>query len=627
MDRGFYWRVGLIVGTTLLALWLLVPSFYYFQLPAEDRNNPDKLEAVLPSWAPGAKTKLNLGLDLQGGIHLVLGVDTDAALRAKVGNRADQILQWAKEKGYGGLTAEGKGMKVIVSAANKADLDKAEKPLLDYWQDMHQVSTEGAAGIALAFQDQQVTYDREQAVNQALKIISNRVNAWGVSEPIIAKRGDNSILIQLPGFKDPEKAKELVGQTAMLEFKIADDEGSYFNDLFEAAKKNPPAGARLETETVEGGGTAEYLTMGNVKISREFEQVEGPGGVTLRPAYLKAMGENARQKLEALVEAMAEPKLPEGREVGLECYESKLKKNSCDGFRTYLLKSKVELTGEKISDAFVQQDQSGPASKPYVSLTFDPMGASEFERVTGENVRRRMAIVLDKTVESAPVIQDKIGGGRAQITLGGLRPYEELMEEASVLAMVLKSGALPAPVTVGEERTVGASLGPELVRKGGLAVAVGLSLVLIFIIGYYGVSGAVAAVALLLNAVLNLAALSAFNATLTLPGIAGFVLTLGMAVDANVLINERIREELRSGKTMRAALEAGYGRAFWTIFDSNLTTLIAGFVLLNYGTGPVRGFAVMLIIGILASMFTAIVVTRVIMDWLIVGKGWNKISV
>ncbi|MGC4115680.1 MAG: hypothetical protein QM765_13965 [Myxococcales bacterium] len=219
MDRGFYWRVGFITATALLALWLLVPSFYYFQLPADERNNLEKLESVLPSWAPGAKTKLNLGLDLQGGIHLVLGVDTEQALKQKVSHRADQIGQWAKEKNYSGIETKAVGMKVLVNAANKADLDKFEKPALEYWADMHTVSTDGAPGVAFGFQDQQLKLDRGNAVDQAIKIISNRVNGLGVTEPIIAKRGDNAILVQLPGYKDPAKAKEIIGTTAQLEFK------------------------------------------------------------------------------------------------------------------------------------------------------------------------------------------------------------------------------------------------------------------------------------------------------------------------------------------------------------------------------------------------------------------------
>jgi preprotein translocase subunit SecD len=628
MDRGFYWRVGFIVASALLAIWLLVPSVYYFQLPADERNVPEKLEAVLPNWAPGYKTKLNLGLDLQGGIHLVMGVDTESALKTQLVRRADQIGSWAmKDKGFKDVTAVVEGSKVRVTTADKAEQDKLEKTAIEYWGDMHPVSTEGAPGFALAYQDQVIKKKKEDAVDQALKVISNRVNRWGVTEPIIAKRGDNSILVQLPGFKDPAKAKELLGKTAQLEFKICDDEAPYFSELFDAWKKAPPEGAKLETETGEGGRTTEFLTYKGTRITREFEHVEGPGGVTLNPPYLKAMGDNGRKMLEELVKATPEPKMAADREMGVECMQSKLKKNTCDGYRTYFLKAKTELTGESVSDAHVAQEQGGPTAKPYVALGFNPIGAQEFERVTGDNVRRRMAIVLDQTVSSAPVIQSKIAGGNASITLGGLRSYTDLMEDAADLALVLKAGALPAPVTIGEERTVGASLGPELIRKGGYAVSLGLALVVIFMLLYYKTTGLVANVALVLNAFLNLAAMAALNATLTLPGIAGFVLTLGIAVDANVLINERIREELRHGKTMRAALEAGYGRAFWTIFDSHVTTLIAGLVLLNYGTGPVRGFAVMLIIGIIASLYTSIVVTRAIMDWLVIGRGWHKISV
>ena len=625
MDRVFYWKVGLIVAVTLVAGWLLVPSIYYFKLPPEERNQVEKLEASLPSWAPGSKTRVNLGLDLQGGIHLVLGVDTDTALKAQVSRRGDQIVDYAREKGIKEPRASASGMKLTVAAADEAELSKLRKLVLDDFDDMHQVGSDDGS-FTVAYQDQVVDRLKGDAVDQALKVIANRVDRWGVTEPVIQKRGDDAILVQLPGFKDPARAKDLLGKTAQLEFKIADDEGTYFQELYEKVKKDLPAGVKVETE-LDGTRQREYLLVRGAKVVLDYERVEGQGGAVLSPAYLTARGENGRQALEELV-AVGGVAMPAEREMGMECIPSKLKKNSCEGYRTYLLKSKVELTGDYVVDARALMDQSpGAGGKPYVSLTFNPVGARDFERITGENVRRRMAIVLDQTVNSAPVIQSKIGGGRAQITLGGLKPYQELVQEANDLALVLKAGALPAPVTIGEERTVGATLGPELIRKGGFAVAVGLVLVLIFMAVYYRATGLVADVALALNALLVLAAMSAFNATLTLPGIAGFVLTLGMAVDANVLINERIREELRLGKTPRAALEAGYGRAFWTIFDANVTTLIAGFVLLNYGSGPVRGFAVMLIIGILASMFTSIVVTRAIMDWLMIGRGWNKISV
>jgi preprotein translocase subunit SecD len=297
MDRAFWWRVGLIVGSALLALWLLVPSVFYFQLPADERNNPEKLQSVLPGWAPSPKTKLNLGLDLQGGIHLVLGVDTETAMRTKVSRRGDQIVVYSKEKAFKDISAASDPadpMKVRVNAPDKAELERFRKTVSEYWGDMREVSAAGGEGFVLVFQDQWIKKFREDAVDQALKVISNRVNRWGVSEPIIAKRGDNAILVQLPGEKDPEKAKRLLGTTALLEFKIADDEATYFNELFEAFKKSPPQGGTIETEMGDEGRSHEYLAYRGSKISREYEHVEGPGGVTLNPPYLKAMGDNAR---------------------------------------------------------------------------------------------------------------------------------------------------------------------------------------------------------------------------------------------------------------------------------------------------------------------------------------------
>jgi len=261
-------------------------------------------------------------------------------------------------------------------------------------------------------------------------------------------------------------------------------------------------------------------------------------------------------------------------------------------------------------------DQSpGEGNRPYVQVNFNRTGAELFGKLTRENVKRRMAIVLDDTVDSAPVIQSEIPGGICSIHLGGLKPVNEIREEAKALVIVLKSGALPAPVRILEERSVGASLGPELIRRGSMAALVGLLAVLVFMAFYYRFSGVVADVALVLNGVVVLAIMAAINSTLTLPGIAGFVLTLGMAVDANVLINERIREELRAGKSIGPAIKNGYERVFWTIFDGHVTALVAGFVIRAYGSGPVRGFATTLIIGLLASMFTSIVVTRAIVEW------------
>ncbi|MDR0967147.1 MAG: protein translocase subunit SecD [Myxococcales bacterium] len=623
MDKMFYVKAALIALVTLLAAWLLVPTIYYFKLPADERNQPEKLESVLPAWAPPAKIRLNLGLDLQGGISLGLGVDTDTALRGKTTRRADELKAFAEEKGIEGITTSpdlsGKRHAVVVKAETPAALDQAKKVLLDYYQDMN-LDDSDATSFRVSFDEREIQDARTKAVDQALKVITNRVDRWGVTEPIITKRGKDEIQVQLPGFKDPARAKDLLGKTAQLEFKIADDKGTYFADLFQRLLGAPPEGVKVETES-EAGKTNQVLVLRTSRVSLGMEPTTGG----LSP-YLIAMGEQGADALAELVALSGMP-LPEGREMGIECIPSKYKKNSCEGYRSYLLNAKAELMGDAIVDARALLDQGqGGGGRPYVALNFDANGAHVFERVTGENVGNRMAIVLDGTVNSAPVIQARIGGGRAQITLGSNKNYQELIQEANDLALVLKAGALPAPVTISEERTVGASLGPELIQRGGFAVAFGVLLVVLFVAIYYRVSGVIVNIALLLNALIVLAAMAAFNATLTLPGIAGFVLTLGMAVDSNVLINERIREELRLGKTLRTAIEAGYDRVFWTIFDSNLTTLFAGFVLLSYGSGPVRGFAVMLIVGILASMFTALVVTRLVFEWLVVGRGWKSIS-
>ncbi|MBN2568862.1 MAG: protein translocase subunit SecD, partial [Deltaproteobacteria bacterium] len=285
----------------------------------------------------------------------------------------------------------------------------------------------------------------------------------------------------------------------------------------------------------------------------------------------------------------------------------------------YLLKEKTLLTGESLENAQVRiSDRMG---EPYVSIKFDSQGARDFDRITAQNVKKRLAIVLDSIVHSAPVIQERISGGNAQIT------GTFTMDEARDLAIVLRAGALPAPVKILEQRTVGPSLGQDSIDKGILSIIVGSILVLLFMLFYYRLSGFVADTALILNIILIMGALAAFRATLTLPGIAGIVLTIGMAVDANVLIFERIREELRLGKSPRAAIAGGYSKAFLTIVDANITTLIAALVLFQFGTGPVKGFAVTLSIGIICSMFTAIFVTRIIYDYLIWHRKISLVSI
>jgi len=600
MERSWYWRVALVVAVALYSVYQLVPSWFYFALPPDQRTT-EAYDRSVPRWAPDAKKHLNLGLDLQGGIHLAMGVDVDRAVKAKVARRADELADFLRTKSvaFEGVQPVGDGRRVEVHAPDPGAVEAA---VLDgYGREMFVPGGAPAGTVQFAFRDDVLREFQAKAVEQAEKTIRNRVDKWGVTEPDIKRKANNQIQIQLPGFKDPEKAKELLGRTAQLEFKIADDD----NPALDALRQQLPAcpGARsLQLPLPEAG----CWTTENVSL---------PGGAGRSVTMLVA---NTRPELEKLIKEKANPLLdPQKNLVGIgeETVGQGIERHGY--YRSYLLRAKTELTGDYIADARAAVDQSqqfGRQGRPLVEFTMSAEGARLMEKLTSENVGRRMATVLDDKVETAPYIQSTISA-RGQITLGSGTSPQQQFEEANEIALVLKAGALPAPVTISEERTVGATLGPELVRKGTVAALVGLVLVLLFMVLYYRASGLVADVALVLNGLLVLAIMAAIGSTLTLPGIAGFVLTLGMAVDANVLINERIREEMRGGRTVKQAVQLGYDRVFWTIFDSHVTTLVAAVVLMQYGSGPVRGFAVTLAIGLVASMFTSIVVTRVIMEY------------
>jgi preprotein translocase subunit SecD len=580
MDRSWYWKAGLIVAVTVAAIYALVPSWTYFRLPPDERNEAGVFEQRRPKWAPSKH--LNLGLDLQGGIHLVLGVEVDRAVREKAVRRAEELAANLERQELKGVEVKGDpdtGI-VTVTAPSPDLLSKAKDRITEDYPDMYVRSSSGRS-FQLSMRDEAVKQLKESAVEQAIKVIRSRVDTWGVAEPTIAKRGDSNILVQLPGYSNPEKAKELLGRTAQLEFRIVDDEDTSL--------------AQLRDKLPEG-------------ITLDFER---PGESGISVPYL-------RSKDYAELAKFAAANSPPGKDLALQKVEERGKENH---FRTYLLDKKQRMTGEYIVDAntvFSNAPEDG--GRPYVLLKFSRTGAELFGKLTTANVKKRMAIVLEGMVFSAPVIQEPITGGDCRITLGGYRPLNEVREEAKELSNVLKNGALPASVRILEERSVGASLGPELIRRGSLAAIVGLIAVLLFMAVYYRFSGMVADVALVLNGIVVLAVMALLGSTLTLPGIAGFVLTLGMAVDANVLINERIREELRQGRSIAAAVQTGYDKVFWTIFDGHVTALVAGFVIRAYGSGPVRGFATTLIIGLLASMFTSIVVTRAIVEWF-VGHG------
>ncbi|MCP3098617.1 protein translocase subunit SecD [Myxococcus sp. K15C18031901] len=590
MDRGWWWKFGMIVAVTLGTFWFLIPTYYSLVVMDRDqRNNLALLQERLPAWAPPAKYRLNLGLDLQGGIHMVMRVDTKTALQKRTERRGQQIATYIADKKLGEVTADTdpEKLQLTLTAKDPATMDAIEKDVLATYGDFKQVRRDGAT-LVLAPDESQTNRFREEAVDQAMLVIRRRIDKWGVAEVDVRKLGTDSIQISLPGRSNPEQAKELVGTTAQLEFRMVDDSNpQFFAQMFQS--NPPPAGSNI-TLADEGG----------------FPQLQAP-------------------TREALLD-YTKGKVPENRVVLTECIANPMKKNECTSYRTFLLDKNVPLTGESLAGADASVSQM---NEPEVNIAFDAAGAREFEKLTEAGVGKRMAIVLDDNVHTAPNINEKIAGGRARITMGrmGARSFNEWLGEAQTLALVLKAGALPAPVTVGEIRQVGASLGDELIKKGSLAALMGLGLVVAFMALYYRKAGLIADIALILNGLLILAGLAFFNATLTLPGIAGFVLTLGIAVDANVLINERIREELSHGKSAKAAVDQGYDRAFWTIFDAHVTALIAGFILFFTGTGPVRGFATTLIVGLLASLFTSIVVTRVIMTYFVHGKNAQSVSV
>ncbi len=520
-------RIYLAAALVVVAVLLLVPSFGF--------DFPDAWK----EWLPG--TKIQLGLDLQGGTHLLMEVKLDDAVNTSLSRRGDDLKRELRDdklefQEVSAAADDAFTVKLKSPDERTPFLDLAQKAFPDLVVSSVDVGG-GAPAYSLKFKERDEAQVRSNAMDQALETIRNRIDQLGVRETTVAREGDRDILVQLPGIQDPERAKELIGKTAVLEFKLVDDSHSIAD-----AEKNPPPGDEVLYGPAEAGGRTPYL-------------VEKP----------------------------------------------------------------VLMTGDVVTDARVRP--GGRLEGPYVAVDLDARGAQIFDAATAENVGRRLAIVLDGTVYSAPVIKERIPGGHVQIT------GRFSIDEAHDLAIVLRSGALPAPVEIVEERTVGPSLGRDSIRQGAFSFIVGAAAVLIFMVVYYSGAGVLADVGLSLNILLLICVMAALQATLTLPGIAGIVLTLGMSVDANVLVNERMREELRNGKTTRDAVKLGYQRAWSAIRDSNISTFVAGLILFQFGTGPVKGFAVTLCVGVLTGLFSCIVVTRAWYDHLISARRLQTISV
>ncbi len=524
--KNVSWRLVVVLGVILAAIVYILPT-------------------IKPGMWP--HKRINLGLDLQGGMHLVLEVDTAKAVESKLELIVQELKTEIKKEHIRSQGVDlGNGGLISVTVSGEDDIKKLDELLDKNFKELREVSrntVNGTLNASFDLPELETDFIQKAAVDQALETIRNRIDQFGVSEPDIRKQGKNRILIQLPGVKDTQRAKELIGKTALLEFKLVD----HTHDVDAALKGSVPIGSEILYQVDED---------------------------------------------------------PETRRVRKT---------------PFLIKKHTALTGEYLTEARVQFDSQ--YHEPYVAIKFDKKGARIFEKITGDNVDKRLAIILDNNVYTAPVIQEKISGGEARITGIGTA------EEAGDLAIVLRAGALPAPVNIIEERSVGPSLGSDSINQGLTSMIVGGALVLLFMIIYYRGSGLIADFALALNILLIASGLAVFQATLTLPGIAGIILTIGMAVDANVLIFERIREELRLGKTPRASVDAGYQRATLTILDANVTTLIVAVVLFQFGTGPIKGFAVTLSLGIVSSLFTALILSRLIYDYILMKKRITQLSI
>lgn len=560
----------LIVFLILASLWYLYPSVRLWTMPQSERET---LRTTEPQDLIELEKKaLNLGLDLKGGMHVVLEVD-------------------------------------------QSKLKPEEK---------------------------------RDAVDRALEIIRNRVDQFGVTEPLIQKQGGDRIIVELPGLQDVDRAQALIGQTAQLEYKLLESDENkvvILKKIDEVLAQKEEA--LFEEEEIpfeqEGGepeepkktedkkkivkdlfATEEPESISDTTDTSSFLEVEDEDFYTERPftSLLENFGgfwlgvplENKPKVELYLKDPDVQAIVPEDDEFAWATRTQIIQ--GAEYQKLYLLKKRVEFSGKYLVDARPRYDEY---RKPEVNFTLTKQGGRRFARLTGANISKPLAIILDGRVESAPVIQSKIRD-QGRITMGGGARFEEAVD----LAIVLRAGALPAPVTVIENRIIGPSLGQDSIRKGTTSAIIGFFAVLLFMAIYYKLSGVIADFAVILNLVFLMAVMSALDATLTLPGIAGIILTVGMSVDANVLIFERIREELRTGKTIRAAIDAGYKRALTAIIDANITTLITAAVLFQFGTGPIKGFAVALSLGVAISLFTAVVITRLIFE---IRKGYRTLSI
>lgn len=629
-DANWRGRFGLVVGISIISFFALWPTF----------DNMAGGRAMCPKWVEDRVTaRLVAGLDLRGGLRLVYTVDVGEAIKDKR-NSYYEDMRRELAKLYADHSGDESPSEAVFNAlrekvqlnapatrpdtieltikpgADPAKIDARFRNLFKPDVETRKISDNQ---FEFSIRESAETSIRESAVAQAKDIILRRVDSMGLREASVSTRSED-IIVEVPGEDEAsfDEIRDIISKTARLEFKLLDDENQFFRELSETVSNDDP--------TIPKGLTfrQESVPLGE---DREGNEVSGVTTYAYLPAAEGEPVEKAYERLRAWAETLS---VPEDREVGFQVEREVVNEATLEekevGYRTYLLRARTEITGDQIRDAAAVPDQSPNSMGGWqVSLRFSDKGGNIFERITGENIKKRFAIILDGKIESAPRINDKISGGASVITMGSMDPQAQL-QDSKKLELVLRSGALPAPISPTNEQRIGPSLGKDSIRLGLEGAATGGLLVLLFMVLYYRKAGLIADLSVMSNVFFQLAVLAGFGASMTLPGIAGLALTIGMGVDANVLINERIREEIREGKSARVAVEIGYSKALSAIVDGQLTTLIAGIVLAQYGTGPIKGFAVTLMVGVLCSIFSGVVVSRVLFDMWVRSAGKKTIS-
>jgi SecD/SecF fusion protein len=609
-------KIIIIIASILISVYLLYPTYtdYRYENKLKSLSGEDSLK-YLDENATAIRSarlkRLKLGLDLQGGMRVVLEVNVLKLLEDIAKNKDDVFTQIIGE-----VKEESKTSEELVTDILRRKFDDKSIRLSRYYGNIREKNEEILAKLSK---------ESETAIDRAMEIVRNRVDQYGVSEPTIQKQGGRRIIVELPGVSKEAEVRQLLQGTALLEFKLLKDPEITLKiaELIDKFMAGKPITDSTRTDSTLLAASKKDSTQ---KILPE-EQTKEADAAKEHPFFFLArpepqgrgefyVSEDNRDKVNRLLNRPEIQKLIPSDMEFVWAGKSGFTAEGKRWFTLYSVKKQAELTGGVITNARATIDPN--YNQPIVSMEMSSEGARDWARITGANINKRIAIIMDNAVFSAPVVRAKIVGGNSQIE--GM----ENIDEARLLEIVLKAGALPAPVEIIQQQTVGPSLGQDSINKGIFSSLLAFGITIVFMLFYYSKAGTVADIALLINLLFVLAILAGFGGTLTLPGIAGMILTMAVAVDANVLINERIREELLTGKTFGAAIDAGYVKAFSAIFDSNITTFFSGVILYNFGSGPVQGFALTLMMGIAASMFSAIVITHVIFN--ILNERGHKIS-